>query len=307
MSREQNVSLIARKQELPLKGDSTSMFLQIIISISVFLFTLTLAGVLSINSMLHNWNESILGSLTVQIMPVNSSNKDKSTQETLEQQNKVIEFLNSVKEVEKASALEDAQLKKLIQPWLGDGVNIDNLPIPRIVDVKIKKGADIDFGLLAEKLADISELASLDNHKLWLSKLIRFADGLKALALSVLVLVILVSSGAIFYTTQTSLGLHKYTIAILHQMGAKDTYVAQQYSKRTAYLGFIGGLIGLVFAIPAIFGISSLASGIEGGIISEARLSFQDWMTIFSLPFFASFIAMMTAYYTVKRTLEKMM
>lgn len=72
------------------------------------------------------------------------------------------------------------------------------------------------------------------------------------LALSVLALVIGITSGAIFYSTQTSLGLHKDIIEILHLLGAKDTYIAQQYAAKTAVLGFWGGLIGVVFAVPTI-------------------------------------------------------
>lgn len=304
MSRQ---PIISRKQELPLKDDSSTLFLKVMISIAVFLFAVTLAGVLSINSMLLNWNQSILGSLTVQIMPVNNLDKDKAREETLEHQKKAVRFLEGLDEIEKVTPLEDEQLEKLIKPWLGDGVNIRELPVPRLIDVRIKKGTELDFMVLAEKLAQVSSQASLDNHKLWLNKLIKFADGLKMMALSVLLLVIVVTSGAIFYSTQTSLGLHQRIIEILHLMGAKDTYVAQQYAKRTAQLGFIGGIIGLIFAIPSIFAISRLAEQIEGGIISEATLSPEAWGTILSLPMFASLIAMITAYYTVKRTLEKMM
>jgi len=125
--------------------------------------------------------------------------------------------------------------------------------------------------------------------------------------MTVLLLVIAITSGAIFYTTRMSLGLHRNIIEILHTMGAKDTYVAQQYGKRMAFLGFCGGILGLLFAIPAIFFIGSLATQIEGGIISEASLGFSDWGIIFSLPLFSMFIAMYTAYHTVKRTLKKML
>ena len=125
-------------------------------------------------------------------------------------------------------------------------------------------------------------------------------------ALTILVLVLLVNSGAIFYSTQTSLGLHRYIIEILHLMGAKDTYIAQQYARRTAWLGLMGGIVGIVLAVPAIFLLGNLATQIEGGIISEAGLSAAAWMAILSLPLFAGAVAMITAYYTVKRTLEKM-
>lgn len=298
---------IARHEELPLKNNSTSLFLQIMVAIAVFLFAVTLSGVLSINAMLQNWNDSILGSLTVQIMPSTNINIEKATAETIAHQNKALDVLKNLNFIEKATPLSDKQLENLIQPWLGDGIEINDLPIPRIIDVKIKKGADVDFMDLAYKLAQATPMASVDNHKLWLHKLIQFADGIKILALSVLALVIMITSGAIFYTTQTSLGLHKYTIEILHLMGAKDTYVAQQYAKRSAILAFQGGLVGLTIAIPTIFGIASLAHQIEGGIIGEAKLSSLDWLIIIGLPAFAAIIAMLTAYYTVKQTLQRLM
>lgn len=298
---------IARHEELPLKNNSTSLFLQIMVGIAVFLFAVTLSGVLAINTMLQNWNESILGSLTVQIMPSTDVNPEKAAAETIAHQNKALDVLRNLNFVEKADPLTDKQLEKLIQPWLGDGIAIDDLPVPRIIDVKLKRNVDIDFMDLAYKLAQATPMASVDNHKLWLNKLIQFADGIKILALSILALVIMITSGAIFYTTQTSLGLHKYTIEILHQMGAKDTYVAQQYAKRSAVLAFQGGMIGLLIAIPTIFCIASLAHQIEGGIIGEAKLSTLDWLSIIGLPAFAAIIAMLTAYYTVKQTLQKLM
>ena len=296
-----------RHRELPLSKDSSNLFLKVMISIAVFLFAVTLSGVLSINSMLVNWNASILGSLTVQIIPVNGVDKLKAKNETLVQQEKAVAMLEAMPEVQKVTPLNDGQLERLLKPWLGDDVDLSNLPMPRLIDVKLKKGAEVNFLALAEKLAAVAPQASLDNHKLWLNKLINFANGLKMLALSVWVLVTRVTSGAIFYSTQTSLGLHKDIIEILHLLGAKDTYIAQQYAAKTSVLGFIGGVIGVACAVPTIFVIAHLAQQIEGGIINEARLSWGAWVAILSLPLFSMLVAMQTAYYTVKRTLEKMM
>ena len=296
-----------RHSELPLSHDSSNLFLKVMISISVFLFAVTLAGVLAINSMLVNWNSSILGSLTVQIIPINDVDKVKAKNETIVQEQRAVALLEAMPEAKRVTPLNDEQLQRLLKPWLGDGIDLNSLPMPRLIDVKLKKGAEVDFRLLAEKLATVAPQASLDNHKLWLNKLINFAGGLKMLALSVLILVIGVTSGAIFYTTQTSLGLHKDIIEILHILGAKDTYIAQQYGRRTAFLGVWGGVAGVLFAIPTIFLIAHLAQQIEGGIINEARLSAGAWMAILSLPLFSGLVAMQTAYYTVKRTLEKMM
>ncbi len=302
-----NTSYISRKQELPLKSENTSLFLQIIISIAVFIFAITLSGVLSIDSMISNWNKSILGSITVQIIPVNNTNKEKALAETMAYQEKAVEFLKSVNGVTKVTPLSDEQLDELLSPWLGDDVDISDLPTPRIIDVKISPDANIDFAQLSMDLAQASPQATLDSHKLWLNKLISFADGINLIASTVLLLVAAITSGAIFYTTQMSLGLHHNIIEILHIVGAKDAYIAQQYTKRMGFLGFLGGVIGLFFAVPAIFFIGNLALKIEGGIISDASLGFGDWTIILSLPFFAMFISMLTAYYTVKQTLKKML
>ncbi|MBO7556635.1 MAG: cell division protein [Alphaproteobacteria bacterium] len=297
----------SRHKELPLSKDSSNLFLKIMISIAVFLFAVTLAGVLSINSMLINWNNSILGSLTVQIIPVNDANRQKAAEDALQQQQKVVALLEAMPEVKRAIPLSDEQLKMLLNPWLGDDVDMADLPMPRLIDVKLHHGAEIDYNALAEKLVNVAPQASLDNHKLWLNKLINLASGIKMLALSILILVIGVTSGAIFYTTQTSMGLHKDVIEILHLMGAKDTYIAQQYAFRTAFLGFVGGIIGVVVAIPTIILIARLAQQIEGGIINEMHLSVGGWTAIASLPLFSALVAMQTAYYTVKHTLERMM
>ena len=93
MSKSQ---FISRKQELPLEGDTTSLFLRVIISITVFIFAITLSGVLAIDSMINNWHKSILGSLTVQIMPIHNVNQDKVRAETLAYQEKAVNFLKDI-------------------------------------------------------------------------------------------------------------------------------------------------------------------------------------------------------------------
>ncbi len=296
-----------RHRELPLSNDFSNFFLKIMISIAVFLFAVTLAGVLSINSMLVNWNSSILGSLTVQIIPVNNVDKQKAKEDTIVQEQRAVSLLEAMPEVSSVTPLSEKQLHRLLKPWLGEDIEVNNLPIPRLIDVKLKNDAKIDFLSLAERLKTVAPQASLDNHKLWLNKLINFAAGLKILALSVLVLVVCVTSGAIYYSTRTSLGLHKDIIEILHILGAKDTYIAQQYAIRTGLLGLWGGVVGVFFAVPTIFLIAHLAQEIEGGIINEATLSIKAWSAIIVLPIFSGFVAMQTAYQTVKKTLEKMM
>lgn len=180
------------------------------------------------------------------------------------------------------------------------------MPIPRLIDVKLDKDIEIDYNKLAEELSKKIPLASLDNHKLWLNKLINLGDGLKALASSIFFLIIITTSITIAYATKTGLELHKNIIEILYLMGAKDTYIAQQYARRNSFLGFTGGCIGVLLAIPAIHTVGSIASEVQGGIINQINLNFSDWVIISLLPIFSSILSTIAAYYTVKRTLGKL-
>lgn len=306
--KKQNIKDIKiNKDEIPLKGDGSNLFLEVMIAVSVFMFAISLAGALSINSMVSNWNTSILSSLTVQIMPVNNVNSQKAIEETMIHQNKAIDLLKTIDGIDEVTPLSDEQLQKLLKPWLGDEINIKNLPIPRLINVTLKKNANVDFMALSSSLANVSPRATLDSHKLWLSKLINFAGGLQKLAIITLLLVLMITSGAVVYTTKSSLGVHKQIINILHIMGAKDDYIAKQFAKRFGFLAIRGGIVGILIAIPTIFAISNLASNIEGGIISEASLSTLSFALIISLPIFATLISMTTAYFTVKKTLTETM
>ena len=58
-----------RHDELPLKHDKANLFLEIMMAITVFLFAVALSGYFLVSALTGNWNASVKGSLTVQIMP----------------------------------------------------------------------------------------------------------------------------------------------------------------------------------------------------------------------------------------------
>jgi len=295
---------ISRKQELPLTKGQFSFFMELMTACAVFLFSVTTAGVLAVNSMIGKWNDGAMNTFTVQIMPVTNNETSSDTESEVE---KTVNFLRKQNGIESVTPFDDEMHEKLIRPWLGDGIDIKSLAMPRLIDVQIARRNNIDFDALSEKLTEISEYASLDSHKLWLSKLIKFANSLKTLALIVLGIVMTICAVSIFYATKTSLGLHKDIIEILHLMGAKDTYIAQQYARRAAILSIIAGGCGFVVAIVVIWGIARISQDLEGGIIKEAGLTLFSWFKILLIPFMISGIATLTSYLAVKNTLEKTM
>ena len=156
------------------------------------------------------------------------------------------------------------------------------------------------------RLSEVSSQASINDHNLWLSRLLKFINSLKVLALTVLLLVALASITAIIYAAQTSLNIHKDIINILHVIGATDRYIALNYVKQITQTSLIAGIIGTIVAIPAISIIGTLAKGIEAGIFNTVSFGAENWLLILTLTLLSSAFVALTAYITIVKSLRNM-
>ena len=290
--------------ELPLQKDGANLFLEIMTTISVFLFTITLAGYFMVGTLVADWNKGIVDGFTVQIMP---DNKVTDKQEQNLRVNKVVDFFEKLPEVKKVSVVKDKQIKRLLSPWLGSDMDISSLPIPQLLDIRLKNGTNFDFNKVAKELSAVASYTSINSHQIWLNKLVKFASTIKVLACSVLLMMLTISSFSIFYATKTSLGIHRDIIEILHIMGAKDEYIAKQYARRSFLIGLLSGIVGVALGAAALWFISGVAISLKGGILDKAALDVNAWISIFLIPILTAIISMFTGYFTVKRTLGKIM
>lgn len=298
--------LFRRSSDLPFSNDTSSWFLPWMVMLMVFFAGLTTAGTLSLNAMLSRWSRSISGSLTVQVMPTEENgriNKKKTQQETDE----VLNILRETAGIASANVLTDRQMKDLLKPWLGDSFLLDDLPLPLLIDVQLIPEADVDLDMLKTLLEKSTPNASLDVHKLWLGKLIKLAHTLSVLASALLSLVIATTSVIVIYVTGSSMAVHRPIIELLHQTGAYDKYISRQYAKRIGMLAAIGAVLGFSFVLPILYMLSSMAGEIEGGLLSEAKFDTASWVLLCLVPVLAVILSTLTAYWTVQKTLRRML
>ncbi len=275
------------------------------VMLMVFFAGLTTAGALSLNSMLARWSRSISGSLTVQVLPIEENGRVNLKKTQLEI-NEVLSILRRTEGVAAANLLTDSQLKDLLRPWLGDSFLLDDLPMPRLIDVRLIPEATVDLDALKLTLAQNAPNASMDVHKLWLGKLVSLTRSLRMLASSLLTLVIATTSIIVIYVTCSGLAVHRPIIELLHLIGAHDSYIARQYARRIALLSLAGAIAGFGFVLPVIFMVSSLSEGIKGGLLSEAEFDMWSWLLLALIPVFAVVLSTLTAYWTVQRTLRRL-
>ena len=294
-------------QNLPFAYDTSSLFLPWIMMLMVFLASLTIAGSLAVNNMVKYWNSSISGSLTVQVMPSSVKTSENIVDNTMAEVDRTVAVLKQTPGITDVHVLNNDEIGKLLEPWLGNIALHEDLPVPRLIDVKINIPENLNLPKLKDELAKYAPNASLDVHRIWLAKLISLASTLKFLAWMVLLLVLITTAITVIYATFTSLEVHKPAIELLHLIGARDAYIALLFSRRTLTFSLAGAFIGTFLALPLIIIIGTMLSGLQEGLLARASLAWFQWFFIASIPIFAAVLSAVTAFLTVACQLKRTM
>jgi len=289
---------------LPLTRDASSRFLPWLIAFMVWLAAMALAAVLVLSSFGNQWRNNLTGTLTVQI----AATPDGQSATSEQRLNRALDILRKTPGVLKAEALPLKQISDLLAPWLGRDVVTETLglPIPRLIDVKIQPDANINVAALWERLNKEVDGTQVDDHGTWLDKLITLAAAVEAIALAVLALISVAAIATVVFATRTSLTIHHEVIELLHVIGAKDAYVADQFHRHALGLGLKGGIAGVLLATATLLGLGSLWTGVESSLLPPVSLNIWQWACVLAVALAAAGISTVTARITVLRALGRM-
>lgn len=290
---------------LPLADDETGRFLPWLVSLMVFLSAMALAGVLVLSGLIGRWDGDISGTLTVQLAPVTDADGDAAR--ILAQRVQAAEhLLAETPGIRSARALDRRQQLALIEPWLGDTELVRDLPLPALIDVAYDEDAGLDIGELATRLAEVVPGAVLDDHRLWLARLVDLGRAVEAAALVALAMIGFVTAATVVYATRTGMAVHHEIVEVLHLIGAHDRFIAQQFADRAFVLAVRGGIIGLLVAVPTLAAVNWAAGRLEGGFLVDLSLPAYGWPLVAALPVAAGLIARATARLTVRRAIGRL-
>lgn len=289
--------MFSRHSDLPFERDQSTRFLPWIVALMVFLGALMFAAALVVSDAVDTWDSSLTGRMTIQI-PENETPDDTIP--------KLTKALQSVKDITSVRIVPDAEARALLIPWLGEGVVESGLPIPSLIDVEIDAGSRIDPVLLQARLAEIAPNVAVDDHRAWLSALIDLARTAEILAFAILALIASAAVVAVIFTTQSGLAVHAAIIELLHQMGARDSYIASQFQLQALMLSLRGGVAGGAAAVIVLLFFGWIGRGIDAAFLPSLSLSLLDWIFLLLVPAGAVTIAMLTARVTVLRALARM-
>ena len=229
-----------------------------VIAIMSFLCCLTLGAVSMIRSTASAWQSQISREITIQIKPAEGLDMDQAL-------DKVRMAALAASGVTSASVVDRAATERLLEPWLGEGFDIDELPVPRLVIVTVDEAAPPDFEALRAALALAVPEAVLDDHRAWAMRLVAMARTTIFVGFGILGLMFTATMLTVIFVTRGAMAGNRHIIEVLHFVGAETGFIASEFQRRFLFIGLkgsaIGGLLAAIsFLLLALWQGSSLAT-----------------------------------------------
>ena len=255
------------KRDMPLvPADSVAgRALVVVIAILTFLACLTAGGAVLVADASQSWRGDVSRDVTIQIKPRAGEDGDALVAAAAE-------VASRTQGVADAIAYSKAQSQELLAPWLGEGVDLGDLPIPRLIVVHMQPGHRNDLEPLRAALAAGAPAASLDDHRLWLSRLDVMAGAIVAFAAALFALMIVAMGTAVGFATRGAMAGAREIVEVLHFVGAADSYIAGQFQGHFFRLGLKGAGIGGGGA-ALFFIVASLASVVARRTAAGAEIA----------------------------------
>jgi cell division transport system permease protein len=211
--------------------------LAVVIAIMTFLAALTAGFALLLTQASHDWRGQVGLEMTIQIMPRPGRDLDADA-------GKAAGIARQFAGIGEARPMGGKESEDLLAPWLGAGLDLSQLPVPRLIVLRRDETAKFDeIGLRAALDAALPN-ANLDNHGAWMQRLSNMADVVVAAALGVFALVLTAMGLAVGFATRGAMAGAREIIEALHFVGADDSFIAGQFQRHFLRLGLRGGLTG---------------------------------------------------------------
>ncbi|MBZ9656383.1 cell division protein FtsX [Phyllobacterium lublinensis] len=230
-------------------GNVVGHALMIVIAIMTFLACLTIGAVSLVQSTAATWQSQISTEATIQIRPV----EGQEMEALLNQASSIAQGFSGVKSTR---IVDREATARLLEPWLGTGLDIDELPVPRLVIVTLDEATPPDFAAIRSALVKDVPGASFDDHRTWVDRLVSMARSTVLIGMAVLGLVIAATVLTVIFATRGAMAGNEHIIEVLHFIGAEQKFVARQFERHFFWTALKGALCGGALAMIIFLGFA---------------------------------------------------
>jgi cell division transport system permease protein len=224
-----------------------------VVAIMTFLASITTGTVLLVSASAAEWQSDVASEITIQVRPAAGRDLERdavAVADALRAQPGIVEVRPFTRE----------ESAKLLEPWLGSGLSLDELPVPRVIVARIAPGATLDLAGLRSRVAQAAPAASVDDHRAWIERMRSMTGAIMFAGIGILALVIIATIISVSFATRGAMAANRPIVEVLHFVGAGDRYIANRFLRHFLRLGLEGGIIGGVAAM-LLFGFSESIAG----------------------------------------------
>lgn len=245
------------------------------------------------------WTAQLDGAMTVEIRPAGEDPAEDAAAEAAL-------ALADVPGVARATALSRAEVEALLAPWLGDrGVPAD-APLPGLVDVRVERLAPARPNDLLAALDGVGIVAEIDDHEQWAGQIRRSAGAARNLAIAAFLALGAAAAAVTAYATRANLAARADIVEVLHVVGARDEFIAGEFTRRFMTLGLKAGFAGAALALLAGVVAVLLTQGGAADFAPRFRFAAADAVILGLTPFASAVISAWTARETVRSDLARL-
>src|SRR3954469_23248965 len=245
-----------------------------VVAIMTFLASITTGAVLLVSASAAEWQSDAPREITIHGSAMARRDIDRDALA-------VVEAMRSEPGIVEVRPFSREESAKLLEPWLGTGLSLDQLPVPRVIVAGVQPGTTIDLAGLRTRVMKAAPSASVDDHRAWIERMRSMTGATVFAGLGILVLVIAATIISVSFATRGAMAANRPIVEVLHFVGAGDRYIANHFLRHFLRLGLEGGVIGGGAAMLG-FGFSeSIAAWFSGTPVGD---QFAALLGTFSLP-----------------------
>lgn len=217
-----------------------------VVAIMTFLAAITIGSAVAVRGTASQWRSDVTREVTIQVRAGDKATTDAQVQAAAD-------IARKTPGIADAHILTGEETARLLEPWLGSGLDLNDLPVPRVVVLRLDGAGTADLARLKRTLTDKIPTASLDDHRGWSRRLVAVTDAVMLIGVVMLVLVGLATVLSVVFATRAAVATNRAVVEVLHFVGARDGFIAAQFQRHFLKIGTQGGLIGGL-AATALFG-----------------------------------------------------
>jgi cell division transport system permease protein len=276
-----------------------------VVAIMTFLASLTTGAAMVVVSAASDWESEVGREVTIQVRPVPGHDIEADLR-------KAAEIVRGAPGIADVQAYTKEESARLVEPWLGSGLALDDLPMPRLIVVKLLPGARPNFAALRQMLATQVSTATLDDHRRWIESMRTMAETAVGVCIALFALVLIATVLSVTFATRGAMATNRPIIEVLHYVGATDNFIAGQFQRHFLALGFKGGAIGGGAAI-LLFGLVEAANAWLWGtpegeqvavLFGNLTVGVAGYLAIILQIVFMALVTAFASRRTVRRTLQ---